>query len=85
MFNNLKYKGIEIYLFLAISFINFLNNYGLEINTSFFYKFKSSKTFRPKHNFYTLKEFNRFINVIHDALDLLMFNLLFYYGSDVAN
>ena len=39
----------------------------------------------PKQNFYTLKEFNRFINVIHDALDLLMFNLLFYYGSDVAN
>ena len=33
MFNNLKYKGIEIYLFLAISFINFLNNYGLEINS----------------------------------------------------
>lgn len=78
--NNLNYKGIEVYIFLAKSFINFLSNYGLEINTSCLYKFKSSRTIKPKHNFYTLKEFNKFINVIHDLSDLLMFNLLFYYG-----
>ena len=78
--NNLKYKGIEVYLFLVKSFIDFLSNYGLKINTNVFYKFKSSRTPKAKHNFYTLNEFNNFINVITDTTDLLIFNLLFYYG-----
>lgn len=78
--NNLKYKGIEVYLFLAKSFVNFLSNYGLEINTLVFYKYKTSRTIKSKHNFYTINEFNKFIGVISDTTDLLIFNLLFYYG-----
>ena len=82
--NNLNYKAVEPYIFLAKSFITFLSNYGCKINTSIFFKYKKSITQRVKYNFYTIEDFKKLVDVIFDIQDKLIFSLLFYYGLRVG-
>ena len=82
--NNLNYKAVEPYIFLAKSFITFLFNYGCKINTSIFFKYKKSITQRVKYNFYTIEDFKKLVDVISDIQDKLIFSLLFYYGLRVG-
>lgn len=78
--NNLNYKRIDVYIYVLKLFINFLSNYGLKINPVVFYKYKSSRTYKKKFDFYTFDEFQKFLGVIELNEDKLMFSLLFYYG-----
>ena len=78
--NNLSYKAVEPYIFLAKSFLTFLSNYGCKINTNIFFKYKKSITKRVKYNFYTIEDFKKLIDVIDNTQDKLIFSLLFYYG-----
>ena len=78
--NNLPYKNIKIYLFLVKSFISFLRNYNLKINSNVLYVYKKSRTNKIEHDYYTLDEFNTFISAINDPKYILLFKLLFFYG-----
>lgn len=82
--NTLPYQDVKIYIFLVKSFISFLCSYGLKINLSIFYTYKSKRTQKKKFNYYTLKEFTKLINVITSIEDKLIFSLLFYYGLRIG-
>lgn len=82
--NNLSYSGIEIYIFLVKTFINFLSLYGLKINSSVFYVYKRSSIKKKDYKYYSFKEFLKLIKVIDNSKDKLIFSLLFYYGLRVG-
>ncbi|MFA6755648.1 MAG: site-specific integrase [Bacilli bacterium] len=83
--NNLPYKRIDIYIYVVKLFINFLSNYGCKINTSCFFKYKSSRTLPKKYNYYTYDEFKKLLEACKDdELYTLMFSLLFYYGLRIG-
>ena len=82
--NSLPYKDIKVYIFITKSFINFLSSYGLKINLSIFYVYKSKRINKKKFNYYTLDEFNKLIDVIESTEDKLIFSLLFYYGLRIG-
>ena len=82
--NNLDYKAIEPYIFLAKSFIIFLNNYGCKANTSSLFKYKKSFVKKEKFTFYTIEQFENLLSVITSLEDRFIFTLLFYYGLRIG-
>lgn len=78
--NNMDYKDISHVVYIAKLFIKFLQIYGLNISENLFFTFKKGVTRKRVWDFYTIDEFKKFISVVDNNKDRLMFNILFFYG-----
>lgn len=78
--NAQDYKDTGGLINLAKKFLCFLSTYGLDYNANFMYIYRKNRIQFQRLNFYTLEEFKKFISVVKNPQDKLMFTMFFYYG-----
>lgn len=84
--NNLFIKSKKDILFIARIYISFLKKYGLDtsIEEKSLYVFKSQFVEPKAYDYYTMDEFQFFLQQIEDPMFYLVFLLLFYYGLRIG-
>lgn len=82
--NNVYYKDVKHLIYIAKEFLKFLSGYGFNLNIGFMFCFRNNKLRPDEKVFYSFEEYKKFRSVINDKKDLLMFDLLFFYGLRVG-
>lgn len=81
--NKKEYKYKNEIVSVAKAYFSFLGKYGLSSNvpgSDIKIQKKGNIIEKKDFDFYTIKEFNKFLNVIKEPVHRLIFVLLFYYG-----
>lgn len=83
--NAQAYKDIHKLIFVAQSFINFLNLYGLKESSNILFVYKTNRIKkRNSKKIWTGEDFNKFYFVLETTEEKLLFSLLFYYGLRIG-
>lgn len=82
----LDYQSKDVILDKCKLYLDFLERHGsVKLDRSLLtMPYNSNKREKDVWDFYTLDEFRQFCSVIDSKRDLLMFNLLFYYGLRIG-
>ena len=83
--NNSSYKDIHKLIFVAQTFINFLNLYGLKESSNILFVYKNNRVNkRINKRIWTGEQFLKFYNCLETNEERLLFSLLFYYGLRIG-
>ncbi len=83
-FNLKSYGAIENILPVARRWVKFLRNWNPALLPERFFHFVDSTPHEHIYHVYTLEEERKFLSVIEDRRDLLLFSMLCYYGLRIT-